>query len=154
MPLTLTTERLSLEVTESAIMQDAELALRTLEALRAAGMSIAVDDYGTGYSSLAQLKRMPVQQLKIDKSFILRLDDGGDDAIIVRSTIEMGHNLGLEVVAEGVETPASRELLRELGCDYLQGYLISRPVAAEEVPAWIAQHQGGADAAGAQGWAS
>ncbi|AUN96148.1 putative bifunctional diguanylate cyclase/phosphodiesterase [Pseudazoarcus pumilus] len=150
----LTTERLSLEVTESAIMQDAELALRTLEALRAAGMSIAVDDYGTGYSSLAQLKRMPVQQLKIDKSFILRLDDGGDDAIIVRSTIEMGHNLGLEVVAEGVETPASRELLRELGCDYLQGYLISRPVAAEEVPAWIAQHQGGADAAGAQGWAS
>ncbi len=136
----LNTDRLSLEVTESAIMQDAELALRTLEALRAAGMNIAVDDYGTGYSSLAQLKRMPVQQLKIDKSFILRLDDGGDDEIIVRSTIEMGHNLGLEVVAEGVETPASRVLLRELGCDYLQGYLISRPIAADDVPEWIRRY--------------
>lgn len=149
----LTSDRVSLEVTESAIMQDADLALRTLEALRAAGMSIAVDDYGTGYSSLAQLKRMPVQQLKIDKSFILRLDDGGDDEIIVRSTIEMGHNLGLEVVAEGVETPASRDMLRELACDYLQGYLISRPIAAEEVPAWIAHHGRSADASGVQEWA-
>ncbi|MCD6009173.1 putative bifunctional diguanylate cyclase/phosphodiesterase [Halomonas sp. IOP_31] len=129
--------RLALEVTESAIIQDPTLARTMLGELCDSGLHIAIDDYGTGYSSLSQLKSLPVRELKIDKSFILKLDQQSDDRIIVRSTIELGHNLGLEVVAEGVETLASRELLTALGCDYLQGYLISRPLPAEQVLDWI-----------------
>ncbi|MBS9403466.1 EAL domain-containing protein [Halomonas sp. TRM85114] len=134
-------ERLRLEITESAIMQDPEHASRQLDELRRAGLRIAVDDFGTGYSSLAQLKRLPVQELKIDKSFILKLEESADDEIIVRSTIELGHNLGLEIVAEGVETAAARSLLERLGCDTLQGYLISRPLAAERIVDWAIHHQ-------------
>lgn len=129
-------ESLRLEITESAIMHDPEHASRQLATLRSAGLSIAVDDFGTGYSSLAQLKRLPVQELKIDKSFILKLDESTDDEIIVRSTIELGHNLGLAVVAEGVETESSRELLASLGCDILQGYLFSRPLPPESLIQW------------------
>ncbi|SEK76704.1 putative bifunctional diguanylate cyclase/phosphodiesterase [Halomonas daqiaonensis] len=134
-------ERLRLEVTESAIMQDPEHASRQLEELRRTGLCIAVDDFGTGYSSLAQLKRLPVQELKIDKSFILKLEESADDEIIVRSTIELGHNLGLAIVAEGVETTAARAVLERLGCDTLQGYLISRPLAAEHIVDWATHHQ-------------
>ncbi|MFC3283712.1 putative bifunctional diguanylate cyclase/phosphodiesterase [Litchfieldella rifensis] len=133
----LTPDQLGLEVTESAIMKDPALATRVLGELRHAGMTVAVDDFGAGYSSLAQLKRLPVQELKIDKSFILRLEDHSDDEVIVRSTIELGHNLGLKVVAEGVDTPQGRELLQRLGCDYLQGYLISRPLPADQVLDWL-----------------
>lgn len=132
--------RLGLEVTESAIMSDPATARRMLEMLSESGSSIAIDDYGAGYSSLAQLKSLPVRQLKIDKSFILKLDQQFDDRIIVRSTIELGHNLGLDVVAEGVETAAARDLLVALGCDYLQGYWISRPLPAEQVASWIAAY--------------
>lgn len=134
-------EQLGLEVTESAIMQDPALATRVLGELRHAGMTIAVDDFGAGYSSLAQLKRLPVQELKIDKSFILKLEDRSDDEVIVHSTIELGHNLGLKVVAEGVDTPQGRELLQRLGCDYLQGYLISRPLPAGQVLDWLAEYR-------------
>lgn len=132
----LSSAHLRLEITESAIMQDPEHASEQLTRLRETGLRIAVDDFGTGYSSLAQLKRLPVQELKIDKSFILRLAESPDDEIIVRSTIELAHNLGLEVVAEGVETPASRVLLEALGCDLLQGYLFSRPLPPDELLTW------------------
>ncbi len=136
-------ERLRLEVTESALIQDPALAQGNLIALRNAGLHIAVDDYGTGYSSLSQLKRLPVQELKIDKSFILKLDHDSEDRIIVRSTIELAHSLGLSVVAEGVETEASRILLMTLGCDVLQGYLISRPLPSDQVNDWITQYREG-----------
>ncbi|WP_445619087.1 EAL domain-containing protein [Kushneria sp. Sum13] len=136
-------ERLRLEVTESALIQDPALAQANLIALRNAGLHIAVDDYGTGYSSLSQLKRLPVQELKIDKSFILKLDHDSEDRIIVRSTIELAHSLGLSVVAEGVETDASQALLLAMGCDVLQGYLISRPLPFDQVIDWMTQYRKG-----------
>ncbi|WNL37422.1 EAL domain-containing protein [Halomonas sp. PAMB 3232] len=129
--------QLSVEVTESAMMQDVEVATRTLLELGRMGLSIAIDDYGTGYSSLAQIKRLPVNELKIDKSFVLALDTQADDFTIVRSTIEMGHSLGLKVVAEGVENRASAELLSEVGCDHLQGYWIAKPMPSDALPAWL-----------------
>jgi len=134
-------DQLGLEVTESTIIKDPALATRHLEELRGAGMTLAIDDFGTGYSSLAQLKRLPVQELKIDKSFILRLDDSPDDEVIVRSTIELGQNLGLKVVAEGVENEAIRSMLKGFGCHYLQGYLIARPLPADEVTSWVERYQ-------------
>lgn len=128
---------LSIEVTESAVMQDVDAAMATLLELNRQGFRIAIDDYGTGYSSLAQLKRLPVDELKIDKSFVLAIDSQKDDLTIVRSTIEMGHSLGLRLVAEGVENRASAELLSKLGCDYLQGYWIAKPMPAEDLTDWL-----------------
>ncbi|MFG6666420.1 putative bifunctional diguanylate cyclase/phosphodiesterase [Halomonas sp. HNIBRBA4712] len=133
----LTPRQLSVEVTESAVMQDVEIASKTLLELSRLGLSIAIDDYGTGYSSLAQIKRLPVNELKIDKSFVMALDTQPDDFTIVRSTIEMGHSLGLKLVAEGVENRASAELLSEIGCDYLQGYWIARPMASDALQSWL-----------------
>tara|TARA_R110000868_G_scaffold25848_3_gene100249 strand:- start:22434 stop:24770 length:2337 start_codon:yes stop_codon:yes gene_type:complete len=133
-------EQLIFEITESGVMLNPELALQVLHGLRECGISLSVDDFGTGYSSLAQLKRMPVQELKIDQSFIRDLDDGSEDSVIVRSTIEMSHSLGLKVVAEGVEFERSLELLALWNCDTAQGYLISRPLAAQAFETWMAQH--------------
>jgi len=133
----LAADQFSLEVTESAVMQDIDAAARTLDELSQLGVSIAIDDYGTGYSSLAQLKRLPVNELKIDKSFVLKLDTQEDDLTIVRSTIEMGHSLGLSIVAEGVENAASAALLNRLGCDYLQGYWIAKPMPSDAVAPWL-----------------
>ena len=132
-------EQLIFEVTESGVMVNPTLALQVLHDLRDLGISLSVDDFGTGYSSLTQLKRMPVQELKIDQSFIRDLDDASEDAVIVRSTIEMSHSLGLKVVAEGVELACSLRLLEHWQCDVAQGYLISRPLPAEAFEAWIAQ---------------
>jgi EAL domain-containing protein (putative c-di-GMP-specific phosphodiesterase class I) len=95
-----------------------------------------VDDFGTGYSSLSQLKRMPVDELKIDKSFVLNLDHSDDDAVIVHSTIELGHNMGLEVVAEGVENRETVMLLESFGCDMIQGFLLGKPMSATELAVW------------------
>lgn len=134
----LTPDQLALEVTESDVMQDVDAATETLLALSQLGLKISVDDYGTGYSSLAQIKRLPVDELKIDKSFVLKLDTQEEDLTIVRSTIEMGHNLDLKIVAEGVENSASAELLSRLHCDYLQGYWIAKPMPADAVTAWLA----------------
>ncbi|MEP7062018.1 MAG: EAL domain-containing protein [Betaproteobacteria bacterium] len=127
----------SFEITESAILDDPGHATRNLERLHALGCRIAIDDYGTGYSSLAYLRRLPVQEIKIDKSFVLGLAHDASDAIIVRSTIELGHNMGLVVVAEGVEDQATLELLRTLGCDMVQGYWLSRPLAVADVEPWL-----------------
>ena len=133
-------EQLIFEITESGVMLNPEIALQVLHGLRACGISLSVDDFGTGYSSLTQLKRMPVQELKIDQSFIRDLDDASEDSVIVRSTIEMSHSLGLKVVAEGVEFERSLQLLGRWQCDTAQGYLISRPLAAKAFEAWMAQY--------------
>ena len=120
--------RLKLEVTESAVMQDAARALAVLDELAAMGISLSIDDYGTGYSSLSYIKRLPVSEIKIDRSFVTHLATSEEDNILVRSTIELGHNLGLTVVAEGVEDAESLRRLRAYRCDAAQGYFISRPV--------------------------
>jgi diguanylate cyclase (GGDEF)-like protein len=127
---------LCLEVTESAFMQDPASALATLEALADMGVQISIDDFGTGYSSLAYLKRLPVQELKIDRSFVMNLDRDAADLKIVHSTIDLAHNMGLKVVAEGVETETVAGKLRTLGCDEAQGYFFSRPLSAEDFAAW------------------
>jgi diguanylate cyclase (GGDEF)-like protein len=125
-----------LEITESAIMDDPKRALQTLERLNEMGFKLSIDDFGTGYSSLAYLKRLPVDELKIDKSFVMQMARDGDDAKIVRSTIDLAHNMGLSVVAEGVETATCWRTLRSLGCDEAQGYLISKPLPADQFVAW------------------
>jgi diguanylate cyclase (GGDEF)-like protein len=139
--------QLILEVTESALMQDIEYALRMLWRLKERGVRLAIDDFGTGYSSLAQLKRMPVDELKIDKSFVMQLEEGSDDAVIVRSTIELGHNMGLSVIAEGVENERALALLRRYRCDMVQGYLFSAPLGSDALLAWCRRHAALADAA-------
>jgi len=126
-----------LEVTESAIMEDPDKAIGILCELNNLGLGLSIDDFGTGYSSMAQLKRLPVQELKIDKSFVLDLVGSNDDIIIVRSTIELAHNMQLKVVAEGVETAACLQLLSEMGCDIAQGYPLSKPLAAPAFELWL-----------------
>ena len=130
-------QQLVFEITESAVMQDQSRSLQVLEDLRRLGIGLSVDDFGTGYSSLSQLKRMPVQELKIDQSFVRDLDEHSEDAVIVRSTIEMSHSLGLKVVAEGVEYERSLQLLRRWGCDCVQGYFISRPLPPAAFESWL-----------------
>ncbi|OPA92834.1 hypothetical protein BFW87_17055 [Pseudomonas fluorescens] len=130
-------EQLIFEITESAIMHNPQQALNVLEQLRGCGISLSVDDFGTGYSSLAQLQRLPVQEVKIDQSFIRNLDSTSGDGVIVRSTIEMSHNLGLKVVAEGVEFEPSLKLLKQWKCDTAQGNLISRPLNAMAFEMWM-----------------
>ncbi len=128
-------EKLSLEIIESSII--AAEAEQTLQRLHATGVQISVDDFGTGYSSLTYLKRLPVQEIKIDKSFVVDMATNRDGAAIVRSTIDLGHNLGLKVVAEGVEDEATEALLREYGCDFIQGFHIARPAAAGLLGPWL-----------------
>ena len=120
-----------LEVTESSVVDNPESAIKLLSAFKEHGFKISIDDYGTGYSSLAQLKQLPVHELKIDKSFVQRLEHDLDDQIIVRSTIELAHNMGLYVVAEGIEDEFSLNWLAEHGCELAQGYFISKPKACE-----------------------
>ena len=126
-----------LEITESAIMDDPVRAQHTLERLSAMGVDLSIDDFGTGYSSLAYLKRLPVNELKIDKSFVLNMENDVGDTKIVRSTIDLGHNMGLRVVAEGIESEAVWRLLAELGCDQGQGYFMSRPIPGDQLIAWL-----------------
>ena len=128
-----------LEITESAIMDDPVRAQQTLERLHLMGMDLSIDDFGTGYSSLAYLKRLPVNELKIDKSFVLNMEHDIGDTKIVRSTIDLGHNMGLRVVAEGIESEAVWRLLKLMGCDQGQGYFMSRPMAAADLAKWIGQ---------------
>jgi diguanylate cyclase (GGDEF)-like protein len=129
---------LTLEVTESTIMADPTRAVTVLAMLRAQGISLAIDDFGTGYSSLSFLRRLDFDELKIDRSFVARMHVDEHDAVIVRSTIELGHNLGLRVVAEGVESEDIWRQLLPLGCDVVQGFHIARPMPAAELEAWLA----------------
>ncbi len=130
---------LTLEITENAIMVDPERALEVAERLNAIGVRLSIDDFGTGYSSLAYIKRLPVDELKVDKSFVMQMDEDKNDAVIVRSTIELAHSLGLEVVAEGIEKDVHIELLDKLGCDVGQGFFISRPVPPDQLIRWLGQ---------------
>lgn len=130
-------EKVTLEVTESSVVENPESAIKLLSKFKKHGMKISIDDYGTGYSSLAQLKQLPVHELKIDKSFVQRLEHDVDDQIIVRSTIELAHNMGLYVVAEGIEDEFSLNWLAEHGCELAQGYFISRPKPASELTSWL-----------------
>jgi EAL domain-containing protein (putative c-di-GMP-specific phosphodiesterase class I) len=129
--------KLLLEITESAVMRDPALAARHMQLLRVTGVRFAMDDFGTGYSSLSQLSRLPVDELKIDRSLIAHAHARPDDAMIVTSTIELAHSMGLRVVAEGVENVEAWNLLRRLGCDLAQGYLISKPLPPHEVIAFV-----------------
>lgn len=124
------------EITESAVMSDPRAAMVTLDKLRALGATLSVDDFGTGYSSLSQLRQMPVQELKIDKSFVMKLNEEPQDQLIVRSTIDMAHGLGLSVVAEGIENEASWHLLRAWGCEKGQGYFMARPMPSDQLADW------------------
>jgi diguanylate cyclase (GGDEF)-like protein len=129
-------EAFCLEITESAIMDDPQRAQATLDRLSALGFKLSIDDFGTGYSSLAYLKRLPVDELKIDKSFVLSMENDADDAKIVRSTIDLAHNLGLSVVAEGVENATVWDMLRDLNCDQAQGFHMGRPMPARDFALW------------------
>jgi EAL domain-containing protein (putative c-di-GMP-specific phosphodiesterase class I)/GGDEF domain-containing protein len=121
--------RLCFEITETAVVGNPEAALRILDRFAEAGVSVSLDDYGSGLSSLTYLKQIRADELKIDKSFVLGLDDSARDALLVKSTIDLAHGLGMKVTAEGVETPTALALLRGMGCDMAQGYLIGRPVS-------------------------
>jgi len=129
---------LGFELTESAVMSDPERALPVLRGLHELGVRIAVDDFGTGYSSLTYLRRLPVDEVKIDKSFVLGLSSDLGDLAVVRAIVDLGHSLGLIVVAEGVEQDSTRDQLVEMGCDVAQGFLISRPLGPDRFDAWLA----------------
>jgi diguanylate cyclase (GGDEF)-like protein len=131
----------TLEITESVIMDDPERALETARQLHEMGFSLSIDDFGTGYSSLALIKKLPVAELKIDRSFVMNMVTDAEDMIIVRSVIDLAHNMGLLVVAEGVESVQTLELLAEMGCDVAQGYHICKPVPADQLEAWLARRQ-------------
>ena len=131
---------IELEITESQLMQDPDHAIRVMRSLREAGMRIAIDDFGTGYSSLAYLTRFPVGSLKIDRSFVARVNEDASAAAIVRTIIEMAHTLGFTVVAEGIETEAQADYLRRHRCEQGQGYLFARPMGAQELAALLAKH--------------
>jgi predicted signal transduction protein with EAL and GGDEF domain len=130
-------ELLTLELTESGVMADPQRALPVLRALHQQGVVLAVDDFGTGYSSLAYLRQLPVDEVKIDKSFVFGMGSDLGDLAVVRSIVELGHSLGLVVVAEGVEEDVARDQLASMGCDVAQGYLISRPLSEERLEAWL-----------------
>jgi diguanylate cyclase (GGDEF)-like protein len=131
-------ESLLLEITETGVMQDPEQVIEVLRQLAALGLRLSIDDFGTGHSSLVYLKRLPVHTLKVDKSFVLEMDADEENASIVNATIDLAHNLGLTVTAEGVETLAVFERLRGMGCDYYQGYYSGRPMRMDELLVWLA----------------
>jgi diguanylate cyclase (GGDEF)-like protein len=130
-------ELVTFELTESGVMADPQKALPILRELHSLGVELAVDDFGTGYSSLAYLRQLPVDQVKIDKSFVLGMGTDLGDLAVVRSIVELGHSLGLTVVAEGVEEDVARDQLEAMGCDVAQGYLISRPLPEDRLEAWL-----------------
>jgi EAL domain-containing protein (putative c-di-GMP-specific phosphodiesterase class I) len=123
---------LVLEITESVAMGNPQHLPRILSQLVLGGVQLSIDDFGTGYSSLSYLKKLPLSELKIDKSFVIDMDKDSDNEVIVRSTIDLAHNLGLRVVTEGVETQQILSQLQQIGADILQGYVISRPLPPEK----------------------
>jgi EAL domain-containing protein (putative c-di-GMP-specific phosphodiesterase class I) len=133
---------MTLEVTESAIMHNVQKSLAVVNCIHELGFRLAIDDFGTGHSALSQLRRLPVDELKIDKSFVMRNDDAKDDAIL-RTTIGLAHQLGLTVVAEGVEDDEALARLKAMGCEHAQGYGIAKPMPQEQLLPWLAQRRSG-----------
>ncbi|MDP3671520.1 MAG: EAL domain-containing protein [Telluria sp.] len=131
----------TLEITESVIMDDPERALETAHQLHDMGFKLSIDDFGTGYSSLALIKKLPVTELKIDRSFVMNMVSDVDDMTIVRTVIDLAHNMGLQVVAEGVESEQALDLLAAMGCDVVQGYFICKPVPSDQLEQWLARRQ-------------
>jgi diguanylate cyclase (GGDEF)-like protein/PAS domain S-box-containing protein len=138
---------LEFEITESAMLTDPERTKLILEHLSAMGIRLSIDDFGTGYSSLASLRRLPVSEIKVDRCFVMNMDEDEDDATIVRSTIDLGRNLGLDVVAEGVESEQVWDRLKALGCTAAQGYYLSRAIPAPELQTWLLQRRSARDTA-------
>jgi len=134
-------DELELEVTETAAMTNAKNAIKQMHEIRSAGATLAIDDFGTGYSSLAYLKLFPVQVLKLDRTFVCNIEENGDDATICSASISLAHNLGMKVVAEGVETEAQKDFLVGHQCDYMQGYLFSRPLPVDEVTSLLNENK-------------
>jgi diguanylate cyclase (GGDEF)-like protein len=132
---------LELELTESSVMDDAAFALRVLHSLRDEGIPLYIDDFGTGYSSLSYLQKLPVEYIKIDQSFVRHMSTSKDSAVIVRSTIDLVHDLGRKTVAEGVETQENWDQLAAMGCDFAQGYFIAKPMPVGAFQAWAAQYR-------------
>jgi len=130
-------EQVVLEVTEGAMMEDSALSLEVLGQLHEAGLRLSIDDFGAGYSSLAYLQRLPVDEIKIDQAFLIGMEDDPKKAAIVRTTVDIGHNFDLKVVAEGVETAAVLDQIVAMGCDYGQGYYISKPLFVDEFQHWL-----------------
>ena len=138
-------DRLTCEITESVAMDDPEGTMAMFQRLSAVGVNLSIDDFGTGYSSLAYLRKLPARELKIDRSFVLDLEASGDARAVVDAVIRLAHALSLKVVAEGVETEGQSKILRELGCDQLQGYLFARPMSAAALSLWAMQEAGASD---------
>ena len=128
---------LTLDVTETIYVRALETNTEALERLRAMGVRISIDDFGTGYSSLSYLKRLPAEAIKIDKSFVKGLGEDVEDTAIVRMIIELAHTLGMEVIAEGVETEEQAELLQGMGCNMAQGFYFAKPLPAEAAPEFL-----------------
>lgn len=133
-------DRLIVEITESGAMEDPSLTMDILTRLRLKNIRLSIDDFGTGFSSLVQLYRMPFNEIKVDKSFVMKAMAEKEAAAIVRITIDLGHGLGLKVVAEGVEDQETYDWLKKLGCDIGQGYFISRPVDAVNLESWVKEY--------------
>ena len=133
--------RIIMELTETAVMTDPDDALRVMKELNGQGIRLSIDDFGTGYSSLSYLKQLPVDEIKIDRSFVMEMVKNNDDQVIVHTTLTMGHNLSLEVVAEGIEDATTLRKLKDMGCDLAQGYHIAKPMPAEDFFAWVTKYQ-------------
>jgi EAL domain-containing protein (putative c-di-GMP-specific phosphodiesterase class I) len=134
-------EQLTLEVTESSIMQNVAHSVLVLECLRDIGVRISIDDFGTGHSSLSQIRNIPLHELKIDKSFVMTMGDDSQNEAIVKTTVDLAHNLDLSVVVEGVEDEATMRRVAALGCEQAQGYFLSKPVPADKLEKWINEYQ-------------
>ena len=132
---------LTLEITESGMMENPERSIDMLNKLKTMGIKLSVDDFGTGFSSLKYLKQLPVDELKIDKSFVLDMEKDENDKMIVQSTIQLGHNLGLEVVAEGVEHQGLLDMIQRFGCDRSQGYLFEKPMDKDDFLNYLKKHK-------------
>ena len=135
-------ELLTLELTEGSVVDDSVRSSTVLADLHALGLRLSMDDFGTGYSSLSQLRQLPIDELKIDKSFVLGMSTSQNESFIARSIVELAHNLGLRVVAEGVEDEVTRDMLAQMGCDKLQGFLVSRPLPEDRLEGWLLARTG------------